>query len=319
MLPGADGIPRMATMPGSVDAYGDFEDRKNRSAAGTDLVKVVGPDGAERYLPKSQVLSQQTAPSAATSPRVDLNAGNADRFAILSQELEKAKQSGNQADVTALTREIASLPASARTSANPSGLAVPGYQATPTNAQTLSKDAGGKLNESFIKSRYEPAIAAGDAANDMLTNVKVARQSMRNMGGTGWGTEGKAAAASVLSGLGIAPANAKFYAANAETFQNVAMSNLKTQLDAAKGPQTEGDADRTSKTFAQLKNTPQANEFILDLAEAKAARDQMKARFFQQAMPIAQQKGDLQELEREWVKRAPSVFSMPSMSRWGQK
>jgi hypothetical protein len=117
----------------------------------------------------------------------------------------------------------------------------------------------------------------------------------------------------------MAPNNAKLYAANAETFQNAAMGNLKTQLDAAKGPQTEGDADRGSKLFAQLKNTPQANEFILDLAQAKAERDQMKARFFQQALPIAQQKGDLAEVEREWLKRAPSVFTMPSLQRWNKK
>ena len=45
----------------------------------------------------------------------------------------------------------------------------------------------------------------------------------------------------------------------------------------------------------------------------------MKARFFQQALPIAQSKGDLAEVEREWIKRAPSVFTMPSMQKWGKQ
>lgn len=175
-----------------------------------------------------------------------------------------------------------------------------------------------KVNETWLKTSYEPTVTAGTAANDMLTNVRVARQSMRNMGGTGWGTDAKVLGASILAGIGIAPENAKLYAANGQTFQNAAMTNLQTVLNAAKGPQTEGDADRASKTFAQLRNTPQANEFVLDILEAKAQRDAMKAAFFQQALPIARQKGDLQEVEREWMKRAPSVFSMPSMKRWAE-
>jgi hypothetical protein len=319
--PTAPGGYRVGVPQGALDAYRQFKGADAEIAANSELVKVVGPDGAERYVPKSQVLGAPRPPQPTAAPRsMAPNAGDADRFAILTQELDKAQKAGNARDVQAIQAEISRLPASAKTDASPSGLAVSGgFQATPTTAQSLSKEAGKGINESFIKSRYEPALAAGDAANDMLTNVKVARDSMRAMGGTGWGAEAKATAANVLAGLGMAPANAKMYAANAQTFQNAAMSNLKTTLDAAKGPQTEGDAARASQLFAQLRNTPQANEFILDMAQAKAEREQMKARFFQSALPIAQQKGDLAEVEREWTKRAPSVFSMPSMQRWGKQ
>jgi hypothetical protein len=198
----------------------------------------------------------------------------------------------------------------------PAGLQSKAEGAAATEAATLPFKTAEKVNSTWLSTSYEPTLKAGNAAGDMLTNVQVARQSMRNMGGTGWGTDAKAVGASVLSGLGIAPENAKMYAANAETFQNAAMSNLATQLNAATGPQTEGDANRVGKTFAQLKNTPKANEFILDVTEAKAQRDKMKSDFFQQALPIARQKGDLQEVEREWAKRAPSVFSMPTMQKW---
>lgn len=195
-----------------------------------------------------------------------------------------------------------------------------GYAAGPSTPEKLSAEAGGKINETWLKTSYEPVKVAGDAANDMLTNVQVARQSMRAMpGGTGWGAESKATGTAILTSLGIATKNAELYASNAQTFQSASMSNLQTVLNAAKGPQTEGDADRAGKTFAQLKNTPQANEFILDLSEAKAQRDQVKAQFYEQALPIARGKGDLQEIDREWRKRAPSVFSMPTMQKWGAK
>ena len=181
------------------------------------------------------------------------------------------------------------------------------------------KDATLKVNESWLKNSYEPVKAAGSSAGELLTNIGVARSALRNMGSTGWGAETKAAAASVLSGIGLAPAKVQQFATDAQTFQNAMATNLQTVLNAAKGPQTEGDAERAAKTFAQLKNTPQANEFMLDLAQAKAERDAMRARFYEMALPVARGKGDLTEVEREWIKRQPSVFTMPSMTRWGLK
>lgn len=175
------------------------------------------------------------------------------------------------------------------------------------------------VNESWLKNSYEPVRAAGSAASDALTNISVARSAMANMGATGWGTDAKAAAAGVLTGLGLAPKSVQQFATSAQTFQNAMATNLQTVLNAAKGPQTEGDADRARQTFAQLKNTTQANEFLLDLAQAKAERDAMKARFYDGALPIARGKGDLTEVDREWSRLQPSVFSMPSMKKWGVK
>jgi hypothetical protein len=87
-------------------------------------------------------------------------------------------------------------------------------------------EAGNKINDAWLKTSYEPVISQGGAANDMLTNVAVARQSMRNMGGTGWGTEAKATGAGILAGLGIATKNAELYASNAQTFQSAAMTTF---------------------------------------------------------------------------------------------
>jgi hypothetical protein len=261
--------------------------------------------------------------AAATRPANPLAArpGDSDQALIFETEMRAAQgrlagaktpeeQQRAQSDIAALTREMQ------RNGATPAKPASTGYGLT--TSQQLAKEAAGDINKTWLKTGYEPTVKAGAAAGDMLTNVQVARTSMRNMGGTGWGAEAKALGASVLAGMGIAPDSAKNFAANAETFQNAAMSNLQTTLNAASGPQTEGDAARAGQTFAQLRSTPQGNEFILDLAEAKAQRDQMKARFYEQALPIAQSKGDLQEVDREWAKRSPSVFKMPSMQKWGK-
>jgi hypothetical protein len=58
--------------------------------------------------------------------------------------------------------------------------------------------------------------------------------------------------------------------------------------------------------------------FILDLTQAKAERDRLKAQYFRQALPLAQKNGDLQEVERRWNEKAPSVWSLPMMQKWGQ-
>ena len=88
--------------------------------------------------------------------------------------------------------------------------------------------------------------------------------------------------------------------------------------NAAKGPQTEGDADRAKDTFAKLGNTPKANAFILDLAQATAERDARRAAWYRDALPLGQKAGDLQMLDRKWQEREPSIFQMPSMQKWGK-
>jgi hypothetical protein len=122
--------------------------------------------------------------------------------------------------------------------------------------------------------------------------------------------------AGVLGALGVP--QAQQFAGNAQKFQSAAMDRLWTTLNDAKGMQTEGDAERAKQTFARLENTPKANMFILDLAQAKAERDRLKAQYFRQALPFAQKNGDLQEIERRWSEKAPSVWSLPMMQKWAQ-
>jgi len=168
-------------------------------------------------------------------------------------------------------------------------------------------------NDDWIKNSYRPTLDAAKSADNMLTNV----QSLRNIDiNTGWGTEAKAAAANALSGLGIAPKNAEMFAANAQKFQSQAMTRLWEVLNTAKGPQTEGDADRAKATFAALKNTNEANQFILDLAEANARRDKLKAQFYGEAMPVARDSGYMTAVDRKWQQIQRSVWDDPIMAKW---
>lgn len=187
-----------------------------------------------------------------------------------------------------------------------------GFGVTPS---PVNQAAATGLNDNWIKNGYQPAIDAGRAASDISASL----QAVRNIDlSTGWGTEAKATAASILTGLGIAPANASMFASNSQKFQSVAMDRLMTTLAAQKGPQTEGDAQRASQTFAQLKNTPDANKFIIDFAQAKANMDMRKAQFYEQALPLARKDGDLTRVDREWRKIQGSIWADPALQQWAK-
>lgn len=172
------------------------------------------------------------------------------------------------------------------------------------------------FNSNWVEKTYQPVQDAGNTASSISAQVQTLRQIPLE---TGWGTEAKASAASVLAGLGIAPKNAEMFASNAQKFQQVASERLWTVLNNAKGPQTEGDADRAKQTFAALKNTPEANAFILDMMEANANRDRTKAAFYQDGYGLAKKNGEFDRVDREWRKIQPSIWNDPIMQKWVRK
>jgi hypothetical protein len=324
IAPGANGF--YSPLPGYADAQANIEGAKagavERARAGQDLVQVAQPDGSTRYVPRASVVSasqpqpQQIPPSG--SPRVmpdEQRGRDAESIRMIQAELNNPNIPPDQR--AGLTRELQRLTGAQSQPGFPTPSLGGGVQATASTSQKLSAEAGGKLNDSWIRTRYEPTIAAGDTARDLADTVNVTRQAMGNLGGTGWTTQTKAAGAAILTGLGIAPKSAEMFAANAEVFQAKVTERINAELNSAKGPQTDQDAVRATKTYASLKNTTRANEFVLDYAEAKARLDEVKAKFYQQAMPLARDKGDLSEVDREWAKLRPSIFTMPTMKRWG--
>lgn len=200
------------------------------------------------------------------------------------------------------------------------GTAAPGAQQQPpsqyiADRNPIKQQSQIALNDNWIKSTYQPVKDAGNTATDLQNSI----QAMRGIDfNSGWGAENKANAAAFLEGLGVNIGSSKLYATNAQKFQSVAMDRLLTTLGAQKGPQTEGDAQRAQQTFAKLNNTPEANQFILDFAQAKANMDQAKASFYDSALPVVQQRGDLTAADRAWRKVSYSVWNDPILQKWGK-
>jgi hypothetical protein len=185
--------------------------------------------------------------------------------------------------------------------------------------EKASHEAVPLLNKDFIEKEYRPAIDAGKSANEMMESVRATRQVMEKMGNTGWGKEAWGNASSVLEGLGISNLKARSAAEHQQEFQSLAMTQLQKSLVLQNGVQTEGDATRAAQTFAKLGNTTQANRYILDMAEANAARTVMRAKFYQEMIPTVKSTGDYTEIARQWQQIQPSIFSMPTMRPWNQQ
>jgi hypothetical protein len=172
--------------------------------------------------------------------------------------------------------------------------------------------AGEQLNNQWITGQFEPAIAAGESAKGAMENVRLLKSIDLT---TGFGTDAQKTAANVLASFGVKDA-AKF-ATNAQVFESKIYEGLVDTLAKQKGPQTDKDFANLQKTYAQLKNTPQANQFLLDVVEAKAMQDQRKAGYFQKAASIPELRSNLSAITNEWGKVSGSMFDLPIQGKDG--
>lgn len=134
----------------------------------------------------------------------------------------------------------------------------------------------GALNVELFKGIATAANVATRTLPALETQERVLNAGFQ----TGFGTEAKKIAASILSALGVPEAERS--ASSAETF--VAAMNqavLQRQLEQ-KGTQTRSDADRITATGAQLGNTVQGNRFIIAVAKAQLKRDISQRRFWEE-------------------------------------
>lgn len=195
------------------------------------------------------------------------------------------------------------------------GLA-PQQQGQPvvTKASPVAESAGKELNTNWIKTDLEPAQLAGNAAQKNMDSIRVLRSTNLD---TGFGTDAKAAAANMLASFGVK--DAEKYATNAQIFKTEISKKLMDTMAAQKGAQSEADFKNIKQTEASLANTPQANSFIFDLAEAKAMQDQRKAAYFSKAAEIPQLRNNLPAISNEWRKIEGSIFDLPSMRKYKAK
>lgn len=344
---GDDGMVNNA--PGYLDSFSATERARADASEGAkadyevlDPTKFIGADGRPiastrgayikgiRELP---IVGQPSRASGAPAPAMPgrTGAGAGTQFPVVTPQEQRTRDGGrleilqeelrntrNPADIAALQREIAS------TTRNIGGAAGGGRGApvlqSPAEARTQMGEVdtnikvGQDLNSNWIKEVHNPVQADGKAARATLSQI----QTLQNINfKSGWGAEAKATGANILASLGVK--DAAQYAGNAQKFQQVAMERNMTMLQAQAGPQTEGDSQRAQQTFVRLANTPAANQYIADLTAANARIALQKADYYNRALPLAKQRGDMTEIDRRWNKVAPSVWSDPAMTKYQEK
>jgi hypothetical protein len=352
-------VPRVGVAPGGLEAYQAFRNIDAETAARNELVEVLDPAGSGRMvkIPRQQVLDAANPPQRSTQPmpqrprpapsqggapagqnqgadrpRNGANPGgffreppttNDGRAQILQQEvaaeenrLRAALAAGDTEAAGRARGYLAGLQQEFRAIGRPMASGLSPQERAVLEVKT---DADKDINANWLKTIHNPVIQAGDSAGSALVAVRSARNALANVGDTGFGSDAKVAAASVLGSLGVA--GAKELAGNAQVFRQAAMARLDASLKEATGPQTEGDAQRAAQLFASLGNTPKANAFILDMTEAAAERSRIRAAFYRDALPLARAGGDLSEVDRRWAasRANVSVFDMPVMRKWGVK
>jgi hypothetical protein len=315
-------------MQGSADIKGAETAATEKAKASFDLLPLgyVGQDGRPiggtrgAYI---NSLSQPPAPSFSPSPSPGMPPASPADFPRVSPEVQRGRDGDaykiikaeldaetNPANRAALARELTRLQGGRGVAASGGApvLQSEAEKQLQLGAITGRQNTQQDLNKNWIAASYNPVLESGRTSSTMTASLDALKTFDLK---TGWGTEAKAHAANVLTTLGVAPENAKLFATNAQKFQSVAMDRLLTTLQAQKGMQTEGDSTRAQQTFAQLKNTPAANQFISDFARAKANMDVRRAQFYQDALPLAQQTGDLNEIDRRWAKIQGSIWADP--------
>lgn len=189
---------------------------------------------------------------------------------------------------------------------------------TEINMPKVETSARINANEDFTKNVYRPVQDAAKS-NAVVASRLDALESLPINEQTGWGTEAKSTAASILVGLGYNNEDAKALASNAQTFKSIQARQVNDELNMAKGVQAEGDAVRAKATYASLGNTPEANKYINDLQRAIIKRKNAEAKYYRDNYDRALGEGDLSRLERDWMsspEASRSIFDYPEMKKW---
>lgn len=275
--------------------------------------------------------TRSAAPASAGRPVVspqEQAARDGDALQVLQSEARKIAQQLQdprlpaeqrqrlEQDLAGVTREIERIPrdrGAAPSSFTPTDLS-PGQKTVNANLQLSSKN--------WLDNVYPSIMTSSDNAKEAEKHLATVRNMLDNLGpnGTGWGTEQvKKPLAEALGAMGVKNANAA--ATNYQNFQQAVSTNMWEFLNAAKGPQTEGDATRAKETLARLSKTEDANRFIIDLTQASIDQAKRKADFYRKARTAMQNAGepDLAQIDEAWGSVSKSVWDNPVMDKWKAK
>ena len=154
---------------------------------------------------------------------------------------------------------------------------------------------------------------AAELALKTLPSLAIQSQILNKGFTTGFGTEVQKAGASVLAALGV-PEAAKF-ATDAQTFLAATQQAVLQKQLEQKGPQTEADSKRVTQTGAQLGNTVQANQFLIDVAREQLNRDIERKEFLEKWWGTNE---TLRGADNAWFSGAggQSLFDRPGLKKY---
>lgn len=326
LQPDGKGGWRTSVLPGAAQATSEMTSAQELpkafiQQAGQGSIRKMS-DGTERYVPASEenpslsrLMSAATesginrpllgAPQAAQSiPSVGAYQPSAQDRAVIEAD---AAKNGVQSPFINFTKPNAQ-PEAAQSAAMKPGMGAYGQ----SDSQRQADVNVGTLNKGFLEKEYPAAVAKRETSTATLGQVATMRNAIDNGLVTGWTTPVRATAAAMLSSFGYKDADK--LASNAQTFNQAVQQKVYEGLNAATGPQTEGDAKRFTQTLANLGNTPAANQFQLDMAEAMARKDIEKAAFFDKFIPKAG--ADAYKVAAFWREHEKSVWKDPILQKY---
>jgi NADH dehydrogenase/NADH:ubiquinone oxidoreductase subunit G len=179
-----------------------------------------------------------------------------------------------------------------------------------TNVQ--EKAEAGEFGKFLVKD-YENISKRAEVAQKSLSAIDANLNILNKGFETGFGTETKAAAAKVLSALGVEKAN--MFATNAQVFEAKAAEAILETLRQQLGPQTDADAKRVTLTGAQLANTTNSNKFLLDVAKVTNKRELEQRNFYNNWRKT---NGSFDGAEEAWIagEGGKSIFDRPELKKY---
>jgi hypothetical protein len=249
---------------------------------------------------RATVATETKAGAAATQARVAEQKAQRDRVPMSVQEFEAFSRMTpeQQASFTAFR-------ASQRPTTTVTTTVSPGEKAEDTER--------GKL---YVRQQTDVGNAAV-AARKSLVGIQSAQDVLNRGFDTGFLTETKAKAASVLAGLGVA--DAEKYATDAQKFLQAATERVLAAQLEQKGVQTNQDAQRIEQAGARMGNTKAANEFILDVARAQSERAIAHDKFYRDWLRDPKNNNSLRGAEDAWLESEgdKSIFESPRLKKYG--
>lgn len=182
-----------------------------------------------------------------------------------------------------------------------------------SGGQTINVNTGTGNDNPFFSSATENATSTLNAFRESAQGANSRLRAIRALKGmdisTGFGTQARTNLARLTNfffGEGAGDVFSDEVPA-AQAFNALSQKMVNEELNLAKGPQTEGDAQRARSTVASLDKEQDANKFLLSYYEGLAMREQERDAFFRSRVNIGpnatqqQNLAEFQKAEDEWM------------------